>query len=649
MAVPNLTAKEFGRRFRKALSVPFLMDQVCTTHVKEFISSYAATLGCTEKCLLFPLLTCTAACLGTNSHLELTEEWLEPPIIWTLVVTPISLSRISVAEHLKQLLLEVQNEIWEVKKEDSKEHLKKFIFDSFNLDQFQDMLKLSSGHGLGIYNSVRILHKNMATPYDAEVMLRLHSGFSWFSDSRVKKCTLTKTRVNFTVISTPSTVHQTLTSAPNFQELFQQCFLTACTEETHVKFGQLSVSSQKVKLKQIFKCLMELHFTGVPLVYKFSPDAKEKFEQIHDELTDKAKQMVRKNAHKVFVPALSYLGRLSWILHVLDNVIEALTWTSSLERGSWNVEINAATVWQARELLGHMIEQRYALMEQTNIDVSQQKSRPQAIDLDDCQSSSTPSFHLTPQFRNNQNTRMANAAPIRTQGTYQRSVSNAVNTARRNINNVTQAQSSDTFDSLLNQQRVTKSNDPRIVCVSSAGLRVPNNNTINPVVAGHDTNSLNTRLNLPSSLSVSVNNNSSQPPLLSRGSVINDLVMSETDFIHTYALSIKKVLINGVSVSPSRCVEQKIIQDPKGSGEQQYSTSFARSFLKKLSVLGFGICEGPKHNNNMRHFLFKKYKFNVLGEKQKQILDNLRIRERDYSKCFQMITNNVQNGVVCLE
>ena len=390
MSGMNITAKEFGRRFRKALSIPFLLNQVCSTNITEFVSAHAAALGCSEKTFFFPLLTCVAACMGTECYTKLSDLWQEPPIIWTLVITPKSLLRIDVAEYLKQQLLKVQNEIWSTDiQEDTKDVFKKFIFDMCTLDQLQDMLKLNNGHGFGIYNSIRSLHKCMVAPEETEIMQRLHYGLSLFKDSRVKQTTLNKTRVNLSIISTPSVVQQTLISAPNFEELFYQCFLTACAEENHVKFNQLSTEPQTEKLREIFHSLLKLHFSE-PIVYKLGAEASEKFAQVHDELSDKAKQMSRKNLeYRVFQPSLSYLGRLSCILHVLDNILESINYKVPISHLTWNAEISATSVSHARELLGHIIEQRHALMEQTTFETSTTPRSP-AINIEGQQS---------PQFR----------------------------------------------------------------------------------------------------------------------------------------------------------------------------------------------------------------------------------------------------------
>lgn len=366
----NITAKEFGRRFRKALSVPFLLDKVCTTNIHEFVSTYSTALGSSEKAFLFPLLTCAAACMGTDCYIELSDSWQEPPILWTLVITPKSLLRIDVAEHLKQELLSTQNDMWILGEEGESGELKrKFIFDMFNLEQLQNMLRLSNGHGFGIYNSIRSLHQCMMSPEEADIMHRLHFGLGLFADSRVAKSTVSKTRMNFSVISTPCIVQQTLNSAPNFQELFYECFLTVCAEEKLVKFSQLATAPETDKLRLIFTSLIKIHSSRA-VVYKLSPEAAEKFGQIHDELTDKARQMARKNVeHSIFQPAVSYLARLSCLLHVLDNALENINDKVPVSNiSSWNSEISTANVLFARELLGHIVEQRHSLLEPTTFD-----------------------------------------------------------------------------------------------------------------------------------------------------------------------------------------------------------------------------------------------------------------------------------------
>lgn len=655
----GITAKEFGRRFRKALSVPFLLNQVCSSNLTEFVTAYASSLGCSEKTFFFPLLTCTAACMGNDSYLELSNLWHEPTIIWTLLITPQSLLRMDVSEHLKQELLRVQNEMWNSsQQEDTKNHLKKFVFDSINLEQLHEMLKLSNGYGLGIYNSVRSLHKCISAPEDADIMHRLHYGLGWFTDSRVTKGTLTKTRVNLSIISTPTVVQQTLNAMPNFYELFHQCFLTACAEESHVKFSQLSTAPETEKLREIFLSVMKLHSSGA-IVYKLGSEATEKFEQIHDELTDKAKQMVRKNVeYKVFQPILSYLGRLSCVLHVLDNIIESINYKVPISSLTWNTEISAATVWHARELLSHLIEQRHSLIEPTTLVPVQKVQR---IDLVGANETS-PRIQRSPQTfirspvgvspRGSPIVRPIQS-PVIVQN-YVRPVQRSprFNTGvKRNIMNAigVQQQPVSQFDALLNQKQTPTPITPCITSISSAGIIVPN-----PKPVGQPRQNISPAYNLPSALSVSVSNdNASQPVLLSRAPFVAIHDLTNEDFLKSHKNSIKRILVHDVSqISPSRCVQLKLISDPTATDDsQKYSLGFARTFLRKLEKIGFGVCDGTK-NGNLRHFLFKKKKFTALTNSQRKILFDLGISERDYNKCFVRPTSSTsQNGsrLVCLE
>lgn len=86
---------------------------------------------------------------------------------------------------------------------------------------------------------------------------------------------------------------------------------------------------------------------------------------------------------QVFQPALSYLVRLSLSLHVLDGVLDALHYQVPLSRLTWSTEIAASTVWQARELLGHLVEQRHALMEPTTIEQASSSSAHKQVYLKD--------------------------------------------------------------------------------------------------------------------------------------------------------------------------------------------------------------------------------------------------------------------------
>lgn len=664
----SITSKEFGRRFRKSLSVPFLLKQVCSTNVCDFVTAYSTALGCSEKSFLFPLLTCAAACMGTDCHIELSHLWKEPPIIWTLVITPRSLVRMDIAEHLKQELLKVQNEIWVLNlQEDNKDHLKKFMFDLFTLDQLQEMLKLSNGQGLAIYNCIRSLYKCMISPEDTDVMHRLHYGLGWFMDSRSNRSTLSRTRMNIAVISTPSMVQQTLTTSPNFYELFLQCFLTVSAEENHVKFSQLSIAPETEKLREIFIALIKLHSSG-PLVYKFSTEAKEKFGQIHDELTEKAKQMVQKNLEdKVFNPALSYLARLSCVLHVLDNVIESINDKIPVSRLTWNTEISAATVWHARELLGHIVEQRHALMEQLSFVSTQKVQRSPFVNLVSGQRTPTSNLQRSPQsYVVTPPNINSHVSPVQTVMQNSMNVMNSPNqpriiSARRNImTNMNNQQTQ--FNNLMNQNsNLAVGQNIRFPLIRSANRRgrpakeIFVNTNVNPQTITNPPNNRSTGLSLPASLSISSVSGetgiSPQPVLLSRVPHVSVLDISDNDFLQTHKSSIRKVLVHGVSqITPSRCVQLKLIFDPTAADNaQKYSLSFARSFLKKLEKLGFGICDGAK-NGNLRHFVFKKKKFSALSDIQIKRLSELSINEREYNKCFNTASYKAQNGnVVCLE
>ncbi|XP_042895087.1 uncharacterized protein [Parasteatoda tepidariorum] len=648
MSSYNIPERDFMRCFRKALSVPFLLNNVCSTNIQEFVTSYAASLGCTEKSFFFPLLTCAASCMGTESYLEIINHWIEPPIVWTLVIAPKSLLRVDVAEHVKQHLLKAQNDTWVLhKNEDTKDYLKKFLFDIFTLEQLQEMLKLSNGHGIAIYNSARSLHKNMLEPVEADIMLRLHSGLAWFQDSRVSRSTVTKTRVNFAIISTPAAVHQTLTSAPNFKELFHQSFLLTCTEDSHAKFNQISEVNNSDKLVEIFTSLIKLHCSHGPIVYKLSAEGKEKFSEIHDELTDKAKQMARKNADKVFQPALSYLGRLTLILHVLDNVIDSINYQIPVSHLTWNTEISANTVWHARELLSHFIEQRHALMEELKFP-SQSGAPTPPIEVVDGQNRVVSRNMLTPPQRSPQNVMMRSNNSVNTV--------NPVNNVRRNILNNSRVR-----QPVRNYQPPLPLNstvvEPIIQSVRSNAIPATQTIPFNPIITNCETlnNNLNTELNLPTALSVSRSEDQADqaiPVLLSRAPNTSISDISKEDFIRTQRNSLKKLLKHTTGeITPSRCVQLKLTPDATASDEtQRYTQNFSRLFLKRLELFGFGICEGA-NNGNKRHFVFKKKKFSALGDDQRQILNDLNISEVEYNKCFTSVSiENEQNGkVVCLE
>ncbi|XP_054719092.1 uncharacterized protein LOC129228437 [Uloborus diversus] len=267
------------------------------------------------------------------------------------------------------------------------------------------------------------------------------------------------------------------------------------------------------------------------------------------------------------------------------------------------------------------------------------------------QSMVTPPRNMAPRrtFQPNTMVRPATTVPI--------------NNVRRNLTiNKPMPNTNDKFNNILGQKAVTNA-DPLIVSVHSAGLPVANKEpSFNPVISGIESvnnasgNSITTGLNLPSSLSVSVADDSeaAQPTLLSRSpySSVNDL--SEEDFLSSHKTSIKRLLMHNISeITPSRCVQLKLTPNPTASDEEQkYTSSFARSFLKKLESLGFGICDGPK-NGSLRHFVFKKKKYSALTDKQVKILQNVNVSETQYNKCFISTTSQKtnQNGssVVCLE
>ncbi|KAG8188195.1 hypothetical protein JTE90_021218 [Oedothorax gibbosus] len=627
----SVSSKEFLRRYRKALSVPFALNLVCSSVVQEFVSASSAALGCSEKCFLLPLLTCAASCLGTEACVELSPNWREPPVLWTLVLCTRSLLRVDVAEHFKQQVLRAQEKALVLGKgEDTKEYLRKFLFDSFTLERLQDTLKLSHGHGLAVYNSVRALHPNLATPEQADVFHRLQEGNAWFTDSRVSRMTLTKTRVNFAVVSTPSAAHRELGS-PNFDELFHQCFLVTCAEEVHVKFAQIGTDTEpQEKLQEVFVSLLKLHAGGkgeAPLVYRLGEEAREKLAQVHDELTDKARQMARKNAPHVFAPALAYLLRLALSLHVLDAVLEAINFKVPLSRLTWSTEISADTVWQARELLSHAIAQRHCLMEPTGFEgasSSQKQGPPPVHSLVEGQPLSTPSPHRTPSV-----TPRSPATQFSPRFSFN-------NNARRNILNV-------------RSSRVTIPVRPYAAPILPNDANAPISNggassSVTPIIAS--VCSAGVGVSLPSALSVS--SLEAPSPLLSRPPFSSLQDVSEADFLSAHRSSLRRLLrCPAPEVTPSRCVQQKLVPDPTASDEAaRHTQGFARAFLKRLEGLGFGLCEGPK-NGNIRSFVFKKKKFSALGEEQRKILDTLKISEVEYNKCF---TTKEQNGsVVCLE
>ncbi|XP_023236878.1 uncharacterized protein LOC111635964 [Centruroides sculpturatus] len=612
-----LSYQEFEKRYNKTISISFNLNEVCSTAVTQYLRTHAISLGCSEKCLLFPLLSCCAACMGSEAIIEVTSEWKESPVLWTLVISPVTLKRVNIIEVLKHQLLEVWNELNNVSSSDTSEKMiPQFMFEFFDIDGLYELLKQNKGHGFGMYTNIEILQKQVTSSIEKEILLKLNNALPWILNKKSISGIIKNTCVNVTAFSEPDKLFTLISRDNEFAQFLQNCFIIICSEEKQFSFKHLLLGSCK-DFKKLFKDIFTLHKNS-KITYKFTLEALNTFYRVQKELMETIR-MHQWNIRKLQFFSSSLLIRLACILHVLDNIVEAVIWNQSVDIFTWNNEISVEAILHAKYLLCFILLNHAMITEPYTRNMVFIKNIIQSMSEERRDISSTIS-----NAHKNAN--------------YSRTDANGV----QNVSAVPCA-SSITHDKLttnINEPFVvtpgiplsTLRNDSSLSDIHKNVTSISNSSVLQSLLISKTSNEKDASISKPSNSQIGLSSEKIAD-VLKKYTYSSDI----KEFIKEYQNEIKDFLICPERDLTLQLVTQKkFFHDPQSSGEdlnKGYTISFTRNCLSKLEQMGFGTYTNL--GERIRRYTFVKTPYSQLKAECKKFLSDFNINEKDYDTCFE--------------
>lgn len=616
--------EEFQKLCRKASSMSFSLNKIGTANFRTFLKQQAQTLESTEECIFFLLLSCCAGCMGEGSVLELTPDWQESPIFWSILVTGLVHDSLGLTDRLCQQLIEIQNECGQTN--DDVENGNQFMVEFFDTEGLIDILH-SKGFALALYYKLDLFKDILSTSKGIlDVLDKLYQGSSVIMNYGKLKRILQKPCMNISCISEPVCLYQILCKRDNFSKFIENCF--SLISRNRIKQNNSPVPlTQSHSLKKLFKTIFEIH-RETKLTYKLTEEAQIVFSQYHDEFIELMTKFIDKSKYLIYQNATKLLARVSLILHVIENALNMISWNLTLDHLIWNVEIDASTLHQARIIVNFLLQQKDILMQST---ISQSEKSffksfttiRQIPNMQPIQSRTAVKSSIPNLPSNIQNVNLNVGNNINSKSIINNSVSatNQVVPTTSNHSNTTTNSHLIPNNSTNNQQKV-----PTIVNVFSAGLPVSENLGVTKENSSSDSVSLPPDITLPSSLSISVipeTSNSSTStqifPLATASSQDDNELSSyltkiQERFFNKYKQHINTILTHKEETISSDYVSQiNLLQSKKVAKRSKPSLDFCCYILRNIADLGFG--QYSVLNGNQSEAIFKKKTFSYLKKK----------------------------------
>ncbi|XP_067143874.1 uncharacterized protein [Centruroides vittatus] len=638
--------EDFQRLYKKASSMSFSLNKIGTANFRTFLKQQAQNLESTEECIFFLLLSCCAGCMGEGSVLELTPDWQESPIFWSVLVTGLVQDSLGITDRLCQQLIEVQNECGR-SGENSEGH-NQFVVEFFDTEGLIDVLH-SRGSALALYYKLDLFKEILSTSKGIlDVLEKLYQGSSLIMNYGKLRRVLQKPCMNISCISEPFGLYQILCKRDSFSKFVENCFSLIGRSKIKQNNNSLPIQSSH-SLKKLFKTIYEIH-KETKLTYKLTEEAQTVFSQYHDEFVELMTKFIDKSKYPIYQNATKLLARVSLILHVIENALNTISWNLTLDHLIWNVEIDASTLHQARIIVNFLLQQKDVLVQSTIFQresnfvktfsaIRQVSNVPnhQPIQNRTPVKSSTPNHVPTPQ---NASLNAGNVIPKTATNSSGANLNNHVVPASPNHSNATVSASASASNSLIsnnstnNQQKL-----PTIVNVFSAGLPVSDMVGATKDNPSGDV-SLPLDITLPSSLSISVvpetsaNNSANATTSQDKNELSLYLTKIQERFFNKYKQHINTILTHKEETISSDYVNQiNLLHSKKVAKRSKPSLDFCCYILRNVADLGFG--QYLVVNGNQSEAVFKKKPFANLKKKQLLLLLVLGIDENEYQKAFK--------------
>ena len=216
---PPVTRDIIKRRQEKAYSVSGDWDKMLPANVKHVIQCYTDSIGVPIDFLFFPMLTTTSSVMQ-YSTIRLSNTWVEPCIIWTMVVARKGEKKSAALKYIADALRKVEKRVKEEellntsaeesqtnspddKPDDKPDDTRLYMLNcQITFKKMFDTMMDNNGSFLMLFDEIASFHELLESSngqVDKKVMLSLNGGDTWCRSS-VSSGTgvLDETRLNYT-------------------------------------------------------------------------------------------------------------------------------------------------------------------------------------------------------------------------------------------------------------------------------------------------------------------------------------------------------------------------------------------------------------------------------------------------------------------
>lgn len=175
-----------GPSLAKAQASRADLTNILSESLLKLINTHAGAVGVPPEFILWPLLTAVGSFMGTNAHVKVNEEWIEPAIMWFVVAAKKGEKKSAALRCLRgpiEKIQDKQQKEWEASNEEERSAVPpQLIIDHFSFEELHTVMNRCQVLGmfdeLSCFYGQLDLYKHSST-VDRKTLLTLNGEGSW--------------------------------------------------------------------------------------------------------------------------------------------------------------------------------------------------------------------------------------------------------------------------------------------------------------------------------------------------------------------------------------------------------------------------------------------------------------------------------------
>ena len=341
-------------------------DGFVSARMTQLIGAHADAIGVPLEFIFWPLLTAVGSFIGTNGHIRINSEWVEPSIMWFVIAAKKGEKKTAALRRIRKPVKEIERDLigeWgsAQRSNDDKSVPPQLIVDHFSFEELHSIMSQNNGQILGCFDEMSTLYGQLdlykhASTMDRKTLLTLNGGGAWARNFKSYTGRISKTAFNITGFIQPAFVFEMLNSDDadglNDRQLFD------FPPERELLLNELVVPmpADTPDLKSILNAVRLAHVSAE--MYTLEGEAYELFRMCHDELVQEKQKTKDENVQGILSKARGYLARIALIVHCLEQAI-VNTDREDDECPPWSTNVSPKAVEAAIRIIKHFNTQKF--------------------------------------------------------------------------------------------------------------------------------------------------------------------------------------------------------------------------------------------------------------------------------------------------